>query len=194
MVNPEPLLPAGVVAELLRRWSEPHRYYHSTRHLEAGLGALALVGGGPLERVAFWFHDAVHTGESPSDEAASAELARRLLAGALPDRQVDEVARLVMVTATHDPLPGDSAGCRVADADLSALGAPWAEYARNLEGIREERPDLSEADWIRRRRRFVDRMLARAHVFGTHAGRGLWEPGARRNLRREADQLSASSW
>ncbi|WP_197511770.1 hypothetical protein [Tessaracoccus coleopterorum] len=39
--------------------------------------------GGPLERIAFWFHDAVHTSTSPADELASAELARELLGGTL---------------------------------------------------------------------------------------------------------------
>ena len=188
------LLPRHVEEELLGRWSEPHRRYHAEVHLRAGLETLDLLGAERLERIAFWFHDAVHTGESPGDECASADLARHLLEGHLGDAEIGEVCRLVLLTVDHAPEAGDTAGARVADADLRGLGLPWGSYVANLAAIRAEHPGMPPAEWATRRRGFVGRMLERATVFHTRTGLALWERQARGNLLREAGQLSASSW
>lgn len=116
------LLPDDVEAELLRRWNEPHRRYHGVSHLRAGLAVLDDLGAGSLERMAWWCHDAVHSNNTPSDELASAELARRLLAPHLTPGEVDEVCRLVLVTVSHQPAEGDARGARVADATCTASG------------------------------------------------------------------------
>ena len=192
-MSAEGLLPDHVVAELLARWAEPHRRYHAQSHLRVGLAALDLLEAGRLERVAFWFHDAVHRNSSPDDELASAAMAQDLLRGR-PASEVDEVCRLILVTVDHAPHLDDEAGGRVADADLHGLGLPWERYVRNVEAIRAELPALGQAEWVERRRRFVERMLSRDSVFNTPMGLALWERQARSNLRLEADQLSASSW
>lgn len=192
-MNADGLLPDPVAAELLARWSEPHRRYHSRTHLGDGLEALDILQAGRLERVAFWFHDAVHRNASPDDELASAALARDLLAH-LPIAEVDEVCRLILVTVDHAPRADDAAGARMADADLHGLGLPWERYRANVAAIRAELPTLGTPEWAQRRRRFVERMLKRGSVFNTPKGLALWEHQARINLQAEADQLSASSW
>jgi predicted metal-dependent HD superfamily phosphohydrolase len=59
----------AVAADLLARWGEPHRRYHTAAHLAAVLDALQrlLTGPGavPVEdraalELAGWFHDAVY--------------------------------------------------------------------------------------------------------------------------------------
>lgn len=192
-MSAEGLLPDHVVAELLARWAEPHRRYHAKSHLRDGLAALDLLQAGRVERVAFWFHDAVHHNSSPGDELASAALARDLLRD-LPAAEVDEVCRLILVTVDHAPSPDDEAGARVADADLHGLGLPWERYCVNVAAIRAELPALGPAEWVERRRRFVERMLSRDSVLNTPKGLALWEHQARDNLRGELDQLSASNW
>ena len=191
-MSAEGLLPDHVVAELLARWAEPHRRYHGHSHLQDGLAALDLLQAGRLERVAFWFHDAVHHNSSPHDELASAALARELLRD-LPAAEVDEVCRLILVTVDHAPHPEDEAGGRMADADLHGLGLSWARYCANVAAIRAELPELGPAGWVERRRQFLARMLTRGSVFHTPTGLALWERQARGNLRGELDQLSASS-
>lgn len=179
------LLPAAVVDELLERWAEPHRHYHSTSHLLAGLEALEQLGGAPAERVAFWFHDAVHSNSTPADETASAELAGALLEGHLPPAEVAEVRRLVMLTTHHQPDPGDLPGARLCDADLSGMGSPWDGYLANIEGIRAELPGLDDEQWRQGRSRFLEGFLAHERLFHTARGRELWEPRARTNMERE---------
>lgn len=183
------LLPDGVVEDLLRRWSEPHRRYHGVGHLERGLVTLDQLGAGRLEKVAFWFHDAVHRGVSPVDEEASAELARRMLSGLLPERDVLEISRLVLVTVDHDPEPGDRAAELISDADLAEIASPWPRYERNAADIRAERPGVDDAEWSAGRLVFIDRLLGRAEIFRTPQGRA-WEGEARRNLARERSALT----
>lgn len=180
------LLPEEVAADLLRRWAEPHRRYHGLSHLQDGLAVLAELGAGDLELTAFWCHDAVHRDDSPSDELASAEVARRLLSGHLAPREVDEVCRLVLLTISHRVAPGDERGARVVDADLHGLGLPWEAYSANLEAIRAEMPGVSENQWRGARLAFAERMLARESIFATPLGHRRWEQVARANLEREA--------
>src|SRR6266508_1007627 len=105
----------ALARELLDRWREPHRHYHTLAHLAA---MLAIVGQWPVVELAVWFHDAVYDPRATDNEEASAELAERSLpaVGAAP-ATVAEVARLVRLTATHDSAPGDGAGALLCDAD-----------------------------------------------------------------------------
>ena len=128
--------PLGV--ELLERWAEPHRRYHTRAHLLAVLEAIERIAvpvhlpGGARREVpravvlAVWFHDAVYTGAPArpgQDEEDSARLAEERLADAgLPDVEVAEVARLVRLTTGHAPEADDDGGRLLCDADLSVLG------------------------------------------------------------------------
>lgn len=188
------LLPGPVVEELLRRWAEPHRQYHSTTHLSTGLDALAVLGGERLESIAFWFHDAVHSNTTPADETASAALVGQLMAGHLEAGEIAEVERLVMLTAGHRTDRLDLAGQRVCDADLSGLGADEATYRHNVVGIRAELPHLSDAQWVAGRSQFLSHFLERDHFFATDAARSMWEERARANLRNELAELMGNPW
>lgn len=183
-------LPEGLEAHLLGRWNEPHRRYHAEPHLRGGLEALALLGAGRAERIAFWFHDAVHTCTSPSDEEASAALAIELLDGVVGHAEVDEIARLVMVTYRHDPDSDDRAGCRVSDADLAPLALPWECYAANAELVRSELVGIDDAAWRAMRLAFLDELEGRAEIFHTPLGSASWEADARGNLARERLSLT----
>ncbi|MDF1490233.1 HD domain-containing protein [Tessaracoccus caeni] len=185
------LLPEPVAVDLLSRWAEPHRHYHSTQHLIDGLAALDALGGERLEQIAFWFHDAVHTNTTPADEEASALIAREALSGWLPSDEVDEVARLVLLTAHHRPEPGDLSGARVSDADLSSLGADWETYRRNAEGIRRELPHITDEQWRLGRSAFLSGFLQRERFYVTPLARDLWEDQARRNLARELSSYAS---
>ncbi|NLE98797.1 MAG: metal-dependent phosphohydrolase [Propionibacterium sp.] len=186
-------LPDDILDDLRTRWNEPHRDYHGIAHLETGLSYLAELGGSEIERVAFWFHDAVHSNTTPDDELASAELARRLLDGVITPAEIDEVARLVLVTITHNPDPRDAAGARISDADLAGLALPWERYQRNVEGIRFELPHVTDAQWRVGRSAVLERLLGGERLFHTDYGAQHWEERARANLQRELDELRASA-
>ncbi|GAA3085281.1 hypothetical protein GCM10017600_58900 [Streptosporangium carneum] len=129
--------------ELVARYGEPHRRYHTTAHLEAVLAhvdTLADSAANPdLVRLAAWFHDAVYDPTRSDNEERSARLAERALPElGVPAEAVATVARLVRLTLTHAPAPGDADGAVLCDADLAILASSPEEYAAYAAAVREE--------------------------------------------------------
>jgi predicted metal-dependent HD superfamily phosphohydrolase len=180
-------------AELIARWSEPHRCYHDTSHLSAALDALVEVGGtARSERLAIWFHDAVHTGHAGRDEHDSAELAARLLSPTgLDGAEIAEVSRLVLVTIDHSPAAHDEAGARVSDADLAILAAEPGRYLASVAALRAERGPGSVLDWRAARLQRVAELLAAEPLFHTPIARQRWLARAKANLAAEQQSLLA---
>lgn len=181
-------------AELLERWNEPHRHYHSATHLLAVLEALdALTGRGTPRTVALaaWFHDAVYNG-TPSDEEDSAILAQECLNGLLPPDETAEICRLVRLTATHSPDAGDVSGHLLCDADLAILGGEPDAYSRYTEGVRRDYAHVSEGDFAKGRAAVVRQLLALQPMFHTAKGQELWAARAQENLSRELATIVTS--
>jgi predicted metal-dependent HD superfamily phosphohydrolase len=181
--------------DLLARYDEPHRRYHDRRHLAEVLAALdQLTAEVPVDVVcAAWFHDAVHDGRD-DDEQRSAELATRVLTGlsVAPDL-VEEVARLVRMTLTHDPAPDDPAGALLSDADLAVLGAGPDRYARYAADVRQEYAHVDDEAFRLGRTAVLRSLLDRPRLYVTEAAHRWWDAAARRNLRDEISRLDGSS-
>jgi predicted metal-dependent HD superfamily phosphohydrolase len=185
----DPVAAAALGARLLARWNEPHRRYHTERHLMAMLrvvDAYPDLADDPTQvRLAVWFHDAVYDPRSAGNEAASAALAER----ELPRLGIDpaEVVRLVLLTATHDPGPGDRNGALLADADLSILAADPDVYDAYAAAVRREYGHVPEADFRAGRARVLETFLTRPVLFRVVPDRAAWTERARRNIRRELE-------
>ncbi|WP_220040090.1 HD domain-containing protein [Nonomuraea aridisoli] len=181
-------------AELIARWSEPHRRYHTLGHLAAVLEALdGLAGEAEDEtavRLAAWFHDAVYDGRPGWDEERSAQLAQaRLPRCGVPARRVAEVARLVRLTAAHDRVePGDRDGAVLCDADLSVLGT--SGYDAYAAAVRREYAHVPDALFAEGRSQVLRRLLATPVLFRTGRARELWEERARANMTAELTALA----
>ncbi|MEO3941632.1 DUF4031 domain-containing protein [Paenarthrobacter nicotinovorans] len=176
--------------ELLERWGEDGRKYHSRTHLLAVLEALDLLTepAVPARTVslAAWFHDAVYEGVAGQDEEDSAVLAEdRLTAAGLPPDDVAEVARLVRLTSSHSPEADDHAGALLCDADLSVLGGDQQAYARYLAAVREDYAHVSDEDFAKGRAAVVRHLLNLEPLFHGERAKGLWLDAARRNLAAE---------
>lgn len=179
---------------LLESWSEPHRRYHGIAHLTDILDRideLAPYADDPdAVRLAAWYHDSVYRG-LPDDEERSAcrakdELSRLGLGANL----VDEVVRLVRITVTHDPEPGDRNGEVLSDADLAPLAIPHDAYAQNSAAIRDECNHVPDEAFRQGRLQVLAGLLESPGVFRTEHGRSCWESAARQNLRAELEHLS----
>ena len=72
-----------VVRDLLARWSEPQRRYHTVAHLTAVLDHVDALAGRAEDadavRLGAWFHDAVYRPDRSENEERSAQLAVRAL-------------------------------------------------------------------------------------------------------------------
>lgn len=180
-------------AELLARWNEPHRSYHSATHLLAVLEALELLTARNVPRpvaLAAWFHDAVYNGTS-TDEEDSAVLAQGCLNTLLAAEETAEVCRLVLLTATHAPAPGDDSGHLLCDADLAILGGEPDTYSRYVAGVRQDYAHVSEGDFAKGRTSVVRQLLALEPLFHTARGKELWAVRAQENLSRELAAIVA---
>ncbi|MEU6022260.1 metal-dependent phosphohydrolase [Micromonospora sp. NPDC047134] len=183
-------------AELLQRWREPHRHYHTVSHLTAVLDVVdryASEGSRPdLVRLAAWGHDAVYDPRAAGDrnERDSADLAGVLLARTgLPEPEVAEVRRLIMRTAGHQVDPADPDGVLLCDADLAVLAAPAPEYDRYAAAIRREYAHVPREAYRIGRAQLLGNLLALPTLFRLPAPAARWEPQARANLTRELTAL-----
>lgn len=182
--------------ELLERWAEPQRRYHTVDHLSATLARateLTVYAHDPdTVALAVWFHDAVYRPDRSENEERSADLARRALteAGVAAER-VAEVVRLVRLTVTHDPAPGDADGEVLCDADLGVLAGDPVSYAEYAAAVRAEYAFVPDADFRAGRADILRRLLELPQLFRTPYGREHWERTARRNLTTELELLEA---
>ena len=180
--------------DLLRRYAEPHRRYHTAQHLADVLARIDELASGAedlfLVRLAAWFHDAVYAvpAGQVSNEEASARLAIRTLGRAgLEQEDLTQVARLVRLTETHVPGTRDPEGELLCDADLAILAAEPAAYDRYVAQIREEYARVPEEEFLAGRLRILTG-LADRELFRTGKGRRL-TGAARTNLEREMQAL-----
>lgn len=187
--------PTATGRDLIARWAEPHRHYHDLAHLTAVLDAVHDLAGHANDldavRLAVWYHDAIYAG-APGDEENSARLAEAdLSALALPSALVAETARLVRLTATHDPAPGDHNGETLCDADLAILAANETAYRRYVESVRAEYEHLDDEAFRAGRAAVLTKLLALPTLFRTPAGQKQWEKAARANLTAELAALTS---
>lgn len=182
---------------LLAAWSEPHRQYHSVGHLRDALARveeLADYAEDPdAVRLAAWYHDSVYNG-LPDDEERSAQRAEQDLCrlGVAPGL-LDEVARLVRMTVSHNPAPGDRNAEVLSDADLAALALPQEQYRHNTAAIRAEYAHVPDEVFRNGRTQVLVGLLEGPGVFRTPVGRQRWEEAAQRNLRAELVMLSTEN-
>jgi predicted metal-dependent HD superfamily phosphohydrolase len=189
--------PVPYADNLLARWREPQRRYHTLAHLVAVLDhvdTLEEYADDPdAVRLAAWFHDAVYLPDRSGNEERSARLAERALTEAgVPDDTTAEVARLVRLTVTHDPADGDRNGQVLCDADLAVLASPPAAYAAYTAAVREEYHFVPNDAFRAGRADILRQLLALPRLFRTPYGQEKWEATARYNLSSELEILSTA--
>lgn len=197
---------------LLVRLREPHRRYHTATHVMwVCRHVAALAGAHPVDDLdavmaAALYHDAVYDPRSTSNEAASARLAERVLAGteewdAARRGTVAELIRSTAhgVTGADRPDTTDLA-TRAADdpvvatailndADLAVLGAEPSAYETYRRGVRAEYAHVDDKAWRRGRSQVLNGLLGRPSIFATSTMLAEREARARANLTAELAML-----
>ncbi|MFD5129422.1 HD domain-containing protein [Streptomyces olindensis] len=189
--------PTPYADNLLTRWREPQRRYHTVAHLAAVLDRVDVLEeyarDPDVVRLAAWFHDAVYLPDRSENEERSARLAERALPEAgVPAAKTAEVARLVRLTIDHDPADDDPDGQVLCDADLAVLASPPSAYAAYTAAVREEYHFVPNDAFRAGRAAILRRLLALPRLFRTPYGAAEWEATARYNLRSELELLEDS--
>jgi predicted metal-dependent HD superfamily phosphohydrolase len=183
----------GDYEELIARYSEPHRKYHTVRHLDECFAKLAEVRGlaeHPAEvEIALWFHDAIYEKRSAHNEARSAELAVAKIRAAGGSAEVGaRVADLIMATR-HAAVPQSNDAKVLVDVDLSILGTGPARFDEYERQVREEYSWVPGFLFNRERQKILQEFLARPSIFGTRLFLERYEQQARTNLERSLGRL-----
>jgi len=183
----------GLFAELVSRYAEPHRHYHTLTHIAACLGWLhrfeANADHSEEVELALWFHDVIYTPGAGDNEQRSAQLARdRLAALGVADDPIGRVARHIQATEHHPAGTGDTA--LVIDLDLTILGSPPQAFDRFEEQIRREYGQVPEAMYRAGRCHVLESFLSRPVIYSVPPIRERLEAAARTNLARRVGELT----
>lgn len=193
----------SVGADLLARWADPARRYHSTTHLVEmfwGLEELEEAGEvsadeATLGRIAAWLHDAVYDVHAPPgrNEAQSADLAGQLLPTvALRPDAVSRVESLVRMTDGHvlGAGAGDALAAAFHDVDLVIFTASVQRFDAYCDLVREEYAAVPDDAFRVGRRAILGDFLRRDRLYATDHAHARWDAPARANLRRALDRLA----
>lgn len=175
-----PQLPPHLVADLERRYTERHRYYHNLDHLHAmGQGYIDAMGETiePTTALAILYHDAIYDPTRSDNEAQSAALWQQHaseIPGITHDR-IERVRAYIEATAlhpysewhaTHSETDGYLKGLPLfLDCDLPGLASDPATFMRNSRNIRQEYAHVPDEVYIEGRRAFLQKMLDARLIF-----------------------------
>jgi predicted metal-dependent HD superfamily phosphohydrolase len=178
--------------DLIARYSEPHRKYHTIQHLDECFDKLRELRADAVHpeeiELALWFHDAIYDVRRQDNEARSAQLARSAIrAAGLPTAVADRVHAMVMSTR-HDAAPSGTDERILVDVDLSILGAAPERFDEYERQVREEYRWVPGPVFRARRRSILQGFLDRPTIFNTQAFIDAYEAQARANIERSMQQ------
>lgn len=185
----------AVGEDLVRRYREPHRRYHTVDHLAAMLAVIDDLAEDAEDidavRYAAFFHDAVYAVDRQDNEERSAQLAETVLPElGVEAAIVDEVARLVRLTAGHAPDVTDRNGAVLCDADLAVLAADESGYAAYTRAVRAEYAHVPDELFRLGRRAVLEGLQRLPHLFRTPTAQVRYEARACANLAKELAALA----
>lgn len=178
--------------QLVNRYQEPQRRYHTLVHLgeciERLEPVLALAEHAGEVEVALWFHDAVYEPGAQDNEVQSARWARQALAAAhVSGGALSRIDALIMATR-HSTPPQTPDEHLLVDVDLAILGSAPARFAEYEAQIREEYGWIPDAQFRDRRTVLLGEFLGRPAIYGTEHFHRQFEAQARQNLERSLRQ------
>lgn len=179
--------------DLITRYSEPHRKYHTVRHLDecfVKLAEIRALAAHPAEvEVALWFHDAIYEKRASDNEAKSAELAvSRAKAARLADECSERIAALIMATK-HAAIPESDDAKVLVDVDLAILGETAERFDEYEEQVRQEYSWVPGFLFRKERKKILQEFLARPFIFSTPIFGERYEKQARENMQRSIARL-----
>jgi predicted metal-dependent HD superfamily phosphohydrolase len=189
--------PFTVWLDLLYRYGEIGRFYHTLPHIDHSLGELdpTAVWGkcqNPLAvAFAIWLHDAENDTDrgARDNEKKSAQLALKIIREAsLPESFEQKVAALILAT-DHKKVPVGIDEQTIADIDLSILGQPRAIFDRYERLVRWEYLWASDEEFATGRSRLLEAFLRRRRIFSTDFFLEKYEEAARANIARSLAAL-----
>ena len=174
--------------DLAQRLAEPHRAYHTMRHIRHCLDEMArvrhLAAYPDAMEMALWYHDAIYDTHATDNEAQSATLAAHRLRDAfVPETFVQMVVRLIMATQHH--IGAEDPDTRLlVDIDLAILGQSTHIFDVYEQYIRQEYAWVPHEAFLKGRTKILRAFLHRSTLYATDHFRQRYEAQARINIAR----------
>lgn len=188
---------------LAARYSEPHRHYHTVRHVAEMLTVLEDLWPRDLPQedrtiglLATFFHDAVYDGTSRTNEEDSIVLFGQFvqdMSGCVSEHVATRVAHLIDATKSHHHVEGDDQLAMFLDADMSILGKPWERYQEYTRQVRMEYRHVPWAGYIKGRGAVLRSFLASPSLYGHPGAVDRFQGPALSNMGREVAWLEDPS-
>lgn len=176
---------ASLGADLLARYAESGRLYHTIDHIDHCLGQFDDVRADCIQadavELAIWFHDAIYNFPAYENEKLSAGFFMQQSDQVLDTDFRNDVAALVIATE-HVEVPEDPDQRILVDVDLSSFGLPWEKFAADGKNIRRELHYLSDAEFYKGQIAFMQSLLGRDRIFNTAHFYDAYESVARDNV------------
>ena len=195
--RPIPELAVAACDEILARYRERHRAYHTLTHVLECMGwldaAITLAEEPEEIRLALLYHDAVYDPRAHDNEARSAALFRaHAEAVALPAGIRDRITSLITATShgTHEGVASRDDSALIRDIDLAILGASPHRYDRYEQQIRREYAHVPGELFREARAALLRRFLETTAIYRTDFFARRLEAQARANLARAVEQLT----
>jgi len=176
----------AVFSELYTAYSEPHRRYHTVKHIDAVLkhldSASALIENIEQVELALWFHDAVYAPFSSSNERDSARWAVQFLRdNNASTSMIDNVETLIMATV-HSAKARNADEALLVDIDLSILGVKPEVYQQFESDVRFEYRRVPYFLYKKKRKEVLQSFLSRETIYQSEFFIDKFEVQARVNL------------
>ena len=195
----------AAIEALLVRYAEPHRKYHTARHIMVMLRHVldlfqSIQVQASMEVIAAClYHDAIYDTTRTDNEELSAALATRELEGiGWSHSRCGSVAAMIIATAGHvvdapDGVAADRDTAILLDADLAILGSDPSAYQAYVNGVRAEYSQVDDTQWLAGRSAVLRGFLGRRRLFITEHMFSTFEHRARANIEAELAALSHRS-
>ncbi len=181
----DPLEANALYEDITSKYNEPSRAYHNLDHIEMMLSTSDVFEYSPELQFTIWFHDVIYNPWKENNEVKSAEYAKyELTELGIPNTIIQEVARLIVLTKTHNPEANDTLGHQLSDLDLAILGSEPDSYATYVVKIRKEYRMYPDWIYVPGRIKVLQSFLGRKKIYQTEEFKHL-EIQARENITNE---------
>jgi|25_taG_2_1085351.scaffolds.fasta_scaffold00670_6 predicted metal-dependent HD superfamily phosphohydrolase len=186
--------------DIVTRYGEPQRAYHTLNHIEQLLVQLEninhILSEPHITALALYYHDVIYDPTRSDNELKSTEFATDALSPYLSTEQCQYIHALIMMTANHqlDTLVDNDKyndAAYLLDMDLSMLGAPWSAYEQYAKAIRQEYAHVADDNYRDGRTAVLQGLLAHPKLYLTDHYYNQLETQARNNIKRELTLLAA---
>lgn len=186
-----------VYKDLVARYSEPNRAYHTLEHIGHCLDEFEQVrhfaANSDAMELALWYHDAIYDTKAKDNEERSATLAMEVVRAALLSNNFGQAVVNFITATKHTTVSTVPDVQLIVDIDLSILGQSEEKFDEYERQIRKEYEWVPKDVFVAGRSAILKSFLERPTIFSTQFFRNKYETQAWRNIARSLAQLSNRS-